>query len=99
MKRSLELDIAECQVRSEEQRRIEEERLRLDYEAKLAIVEKNYVQLTEQLQAQKAEFEEVQQCHSISCTQYEEQLKRLNDKYVFFLKINWKSVLIQFFLQ
>jgi hypothetical protein len=88
MKRSLELDIAECQVHSEEKRRIEEERLRLDYEAKLAIVEKNYVQLTEQLQAQKAEFEEVQQCHSISCTQYEEQLKRLNDKYVFFLKIN-----------
>jgi hypothetical protein len=75
-------------VRSEEQRRIEEERLRLDFEAKLAIVEKNYVQLTEQLQAQKAEFEEAQQSHSISCTQYEEQLKRLNDKYVFFLKIN-----------
>ena len=88
MKRSLELDIAECQVRSEEQRGIEEERLRLDYEAKLAIVEKNYLQLTEQLQAQKAEFEEAQQSHSISCTQYEEQLKRLNDKYVFFLKIN-----------
>jgi hypothetical protein len=86
MKRSLELDIAECQVRSEEQRRIEEERLRLDYEVKLDILEKNYQQLTEQLQAQQAEFEEAQQTHSITCTQYEEQLKRLNDKYVFLNK-------------
>ncbi len=83
MKRSLELDIAECQVRFEEQRRIEDEKLRLDYEAKLAILESNHLELTQQLQAQQAEFEEAQKAHSISCVQYEEQLKRLNDKYVF----------------
>ncbi|EFX71129.1 hypothetical protein DAPPUDRAFT_309226 [Daphnia pulex] len=79
MKRSLELDIAECQVRFEEQRRIADEKLRLDYEAKLTTLESKHLELTQQLLAQQAEFEEAQKAHSISCVQYEEQLKRLND--------------------
>jgi len=92
MKRSLELDIAECRVRYEEQRQIEVERLRLDYEAKLTILENNHLQLTQQLQAKQAEFEKAQQAHSISCIQYEEQLKRLNDKYVYFNKYTVESL-------
>ena len=77
------MDIAECQVRFEEQRRNEDEKLRLDFEAKFAILESKHLELTQQLQAQQAEFEEAKKSHSTSCVQYEEQLKRLNDKYVF----------------
>ncbi len=80
MKRTLELDIAECRVRSEEQRRNEEEKLRSCYETKLALLEDNHRQLTESLQRRQAEFEQAQESYAVSCNQYEEQLKRLNDK-------------------
>lgn len=81
MKRSLELDIAECQTRSEEQRRSEQENLRSDYESKLMLLEQNHLQLTEQLRAQQEQFEEAEKAHILSCSQYDEKLKRLNDKY------------------
>lgn len=79
MKRSLELDIAECQTRSEEQRRSEQEKLRSDYESKLMLLEQNHLQLTEQLRAQQEQFEEAEKAHILSCSQYDEKLKRLND--------------------
>ncbi|KAI9563651.1 hypothetical protein GHT06_011115 [Daphnia sinensis] len=79
MQRALELDIAECQTRSEEQRRSEQEKLRSDYESKLTMLEQKHLQLTEQLRAQQEQFEEAQKAHTLSCSQYEEQLKRLND--------------------
>lgn len=79
MKRSLELDIAECQTRSEEQRRSEQENLRSDYESKLMLLEQNHLQLTEQLRAQQEQFEEAEKAHILSCSQYDEKLKRLND--------------------
>jgi hypothetical protein len=46
-------------VRFEEKRRIDDEKLRLDCEAKLDILGSNHLQLTQHLQAQQAEFEEV----------------------------------------
>lgn len=84
MKQSLELDIAECQMRFEEVRRNEEEKLRSHYESELALLEQKYCQLKETLQAQEAQLKEKEDKYLSSCSQYEEQLKRLNDKYSVF---------------
>lgn len=80
MKRSLELDIAECQVRMEEKRKFEEEKLRTSYESQLAQLEEKHVELTKALSEQKAQYDEIEKTHAISCNQYEEQLQRLNVK-------------------
>ena len=80
MKSALELDIAECRVQSEEQRRIDEEKLRACYETKLTLLEDTHRQLRETLQNRQTELEEAREAHTVSVNQYEEQLKRLNDE-------------------
>lgn len=76
MKRSLELDIAECKARFEELRVKEEETLRTHYESQLNSMTQSNAELNETLLQRQAQLEEYQK----TCSSYEEQIKRLNDK-------------------
>lgn len=80
MKHTLELDIAECQKRYEDQQKSEEEKLRQAYEAELTRIEQKHDQLRESFQAQEIQLRDEQEAHTISRKQYEEQLERLNKK-------------------
>lgn len=80
MKKSLELDIAECRARSEEERKQSEEAIRSHFDGELGLVSQSNQQLNEMLQMRVSELDSLKEKHSTSCAQYEDQIKRLNDK-------------------
>lgn len=80
MKRALELDIAECKARFEEQRRSDEVALRTHYENELLAATQNYQQMSDLLQLRQVQLDELDGTYKSACAQYEEQIKRLNDK-------------------
>lgn len=80
MKNSLELDIAECKARYEEQLRSEEEALRTRYENELALVQQSNAQLTDMLQERQDEVKELELLRETARSQHEEQLKQLEKK-------------------
>lgn len=80
MKRALELDIAELSTRYEEQHRKEKESLCTRYDAEMGTISQANIELTEALREHQIQLTELETKHNNACLQYEEQLKRLNDK-------------------
>lgn len=82
MKKSLELDIAECQKRAVEERKESEEAIRSHYEGEMGLVSQSNQQLNEMLQMRVSELDELKKKHADACSEYEERIQRLNDKYL-----------------
>ena len=80
MKNSLQLDIAECQSRAEEERRNLEEALRSHFEAELDILRERSANLEGELNQRQEQLQELEKAHKQSNIQHEEQLQRLNEK-------------------
>ncbi len=81
MKSALELDIAELTTRYEEQHQREKESLCTRYDAEMGAISQTNIDLTEALREHQIQLTELETKHNNACMQYEEQLKRLNDKY------------------
>ena len=80
MKNSLQLDIAECQSRAEDERRNLEEALRSHFEAEIDVLREKINILEGHLSQREAQLEEVERAREQSILEHEEQLKRLNEK-------------------